>query len=196
MFNEFFWISNNPKTSFSLLNKALSFARFKKIKYANISCVENHPKSFKLKKIYEKLGFKKDCETYSIKLWEIQSQKNYDQLLIPLEILWTKEFTGEQRSSIIDYQNMPDKITSQDSKTSTNKWSQNNIGSLWLKSSQKGNFLSGKVTLEINGVKVSQNVIIFKNKFKEKGNQPDYLVFKPFDSGCWTGTEIVSPSPL
>ena len=67
-FNEFFWISNNPKTSFSLLNKALNFARSKKIKFVNISCVENHPKSYKLKKIYEKLGFKKDCETYSIKL--------------------------------------------------------------------------------------------------------------------------------
>jgi hypothetical protein len=40
------------------------------------------------------------------------------------------------------------------------------------------------VTLEVNGVKVTQNVIVFKNKFKEKDNQPDYLVFKPFDSGC------------
>lgn len=77
---------------------------------------------------------------------------------------------------------MPNKTTSEDSQKSTNKWNQNNIGSLWLKSGSKGNYLSGKVVLEINGLKVTQNVIIFKNKFKEKDNQPDYVIFKPFDS--------------
>jgi hypothetical protein len=67
-----------------------------------------------------------------------------------------------------------------DSQNSTNKWSQNNIGSLWLKENPKGKFLSGKITVEVNGVKVTQNVILFKNKFKEKPNHPDYVVFKPF----------------
>jgi hypothetical protein len=85
-----------------------------------------------------------------------------------------------QRSSIIDYQQKPNKIISMDSQNSTNKWSQNNIGSLWLKESQKGKFLSGKITLDVNGVKVTQNVVIFKNQFKEKSNHPDYVVFKPF----------------
>lgn len=75
---------------------------------------------------------------------------------------------------------MHDEITSKDSNNSTNKWSQNNIGSLWMKNGPKGKFLSGKITLDVNGIKVTQNIIIFKNKFKEKDNQPDYVVFKPF----------------
>ena len=75
---------------------------------------------------------------------------------------------------------MHDEIISKDSSNSTNKWSQNNIGSLWMKSGPKGKFLSGKITLDVNGMKVTQNIIIFKNKFKEKDNQPDYVVFKPF----------------
>ena len=75
---------------------------------------------------------------------------------------------------------MPDETTSKDSGNSTNKWNQNNIGSLWLKSGPKGKFLSGKIILDVNGLKATENVIIFKNKFKEKENQPDYVIFKPF----------------
>ncbi len=78
---------------------------------------------------------------------------------------------------------MQEKTSSEDSKNSTNKWSQNNLGCLWLKKKGNSNYLSGKITVEINGEKVVQNVIIFKNKFKEKSNQPDYLVFKPFEAG-------------
>jgi hypothetical protein len=32
-----------------------------------------------------------------------------------------------------------------------------------------------------NGETITQNVIVFKNKYKEKENQPDYLIFKPFN---------------
>ena len=79
---------------------------------------------------------------------------------------------------------MQNKTLSQDSNSSTNKWTQNNLGGLWLKDNGKSKFLSGKITIEINGQKATQNVVIFKNKFKEKDNQPDYVVFQPFDSGC------------
>lgn len=68
MFMETFWISKNAKTSFALYNKAVKFAKEKGIKYINMNCVENHPKSNRLKKIYLKMGFKKDTESYIKKL--------------------------------------------------------------------------------------------------------------------------------
>ncbi len=68
MWQEFFWISNNPQISFSLLKKALQFARSKGVEFVAISCVENHPKSERLKEVYKKLGFQKDSETYIKKL--------------------------------------------------------------------------------------------------------------------------------
>jgi arsenate reductase-like glutaredoxin family protein len=46
----------------------LSFAKEKSIEYVTISCVENHPKSKRLKEIYKKLGFNKDSETYIKKI--------------------------------------------------------------------------------------------------------------------------------
>jgi uncharacterized protein (DUF736 family) len=65
--------------------------------------------------------------------------------------------------------------------TTQNQWQKHNIGSLWLKEGGKGKYLSGKITVEdSNGVKITQPVILFRNKFKEKDNQPDYIVFKPF----------------
>ncbi|MFZ9847483.1 MAG: hypothetical protein ACO3EE_04965 [Flavobacteriales bacterium] len=65
---EYFWISANPKASFKLLKVAEKFAKSRKIKFMTMNCVENYPKSFKLKKVYQKLGFKKDYETYIKKL--------------------------------------------------------------------------------------------------------------------------------
>lgn len=64
IFSECFWISKNPKKSFALYNKAIAFAKSKGIQYVNMNCVENYPSSEKLKKIYQKLGFKKDSEAY------------------------------------------------------------------------------------------------------------------------------------
>lgn len=68
VFMEFFWICKNPKKSFSLLRKALSFAKERGAEYVTINCVENHPKSKRLKEIYKKLGFNKDSETYIKKI--------------------------------------------------------------------------------------------------------------------------------
>lgn len=64
MFMEYFWISGNPKKSFALYHKAVKFAKAKGVKYINMNCVENYPTSEKLKKIYQKMGFKKDSESY------------------------------------------------------------------------------------------------------------------------------------
>jgi hypothetical protein len=68
MFNEFFWISRNPRISLQLLRQAEKFAKNKKIRLMSMSCVENYPTSNKLKKVYQKLGYTKDSETYIKKL--------------------------------------------------------------------------------------------------------------------------------
>lgn len=68
MFNEFFWISRNPHISLKLFRQAEKFAKNKKIRLISMSCVENYPTSSKLKKVYQKLGFTKDSETYIKKL--------------------------------------------------------------------------------------------------------------------------------
>jgi hypothetical protein len=68
IFSECFWISKNPKKSFALYSKAVKFAKSKGIKYINMNCIENHPTSEKLKKIYRKMGFKKDNESYIKKI--------------------------------------------------------------------------------------------------------------------------------
>ena len=64
IFIEYFWISANPQKSISLYKRAAAFAKEKKIEYIIMNCVENHPCSLKLKKTYQKLGFKKDSESY------------------------------------------------------------------------------------------------------------------------------------
>jgi hypothetical protein len=46
----------------------MKFARKKEFKYVMMSCVEAHPKSRKVAKFYEKMGFIKDSETYIAKL--------------------------------------------------------------------------------------------------------------------------------
>jgi hypothetical protein len=64
IFMEYFWISKNPQKSFALYRQAVKFAKSKKIQYIIMNCVENHPSSAKLKKIYRKLGYKKDSTSY------------------------------------------------------------------------------------------------------------------------------------
>jgi hypothetical protein len=68
IFMEYFWFSKNPKKTFALYNQAIKFAKSKGIEYINMNCIENHPTSEKLKKIYQKMGFKKDSESYIKKI--------------------------------------------------------------------------------------------------------------------------------
>ena len=50
-----------------------------------------------------------------------------------------------------------------------------NIGALWTKEGTKGEFYKGYITLD-NGERV--NMVIFKNDYKNKENQPDYKILK------------------
>tara|TARA_R100001509_G_scaffold164221_1_gene141033 strand:+ start:217 stop:675 length:459 start_codon:yes stop_codon:yes gene_type:complete len=68
IFLEYLWLSKNPKVGQKLLGIAMKFAREKEFKYVMMSCVEAHPKSRKVAKFYEKMGFVKDSETYIAKL--------------------------------------------------------------------------------------------------------------------------------
>lgn len=54
------------------------------------------------------------------------------------------------------------------------------MGALWLKTSKSGDkFFSG--TVEINGEK--HGIVIFKNNYKQKENQPDYRIFPQRERG-------------
>ena len=68
IFTEFLWLSKNPKASFKLLKTAVKFAREKDFKFIQMSMVNKHHSPEKLRRVYEKLGFIKDSETYIAKL--------------------------------------------------------------------------------------------------------------------------------
>jgi hypothetical protein len=68
IFSEYLWLSKNPRVGYKLLATALKFAREKEFKYVTMNRVMGHPKSFKVARFYEKLGFIKDSETYIAKL--------------------------------------------------------------------------------------------------------------------------------
>lgn len=48
------------------------------------------------------------------------------------------------------------------------------LGALWLKDGKNGKYMSGRI--EINGEKI--NIVVFKNTYKEKENQPDYKILR------------------
>lgn len=68
MFSEHIWLSKNPKVGYKLLTTALKFAKEKEFEVVSMGAVEKHPNSDKVKEFYNKLGFKKDSETYVAKL--------------------------------------------------------------------------------------------------------------------------------
>jgi uncharacterized protein (DUF736 family) len=53
------------------------------------------------------------------------------------------------------------------------------IGALWIKESEKGEYMSGVV--EVNGEK--HPIVVFKNTYKEKENQPDYRILPKKKTG-------------
>ncbi len=57
---------------------------------------------------------------------------------------------------------------------SENKKNPDNIGALWEKESPKGVWFSGEV--EIDGTK--HPIVVFRNQYKEKPNQPDWRILK------------------
>ena len=58
-------------------------------------------------------------------------------------------------------------------------WQDREVGALWTKEGGGQRFYSGFV--EIDGEK--REVVIFKNKFKEKENQPDLRIYKSIPKG-------------
>ena len=50
----------------------------------------------------------------------------------------------------------------------------NQLGALWTKESEKGQFMSGY--LEIDGQKIE--IICFKNKYKTENKNPDWEILK------------------
>jgi hypothetical protein len=50
-----------------------------------------------------------------------------------------------------------------------------NIGALWVKEGQKGDFYKGFITLE-NGERL--NILVFKNTYKNNEKQPDFQILK------------------
>jgi len=68
IWQEYFWISKNPKAGIKLFNTAISFARKVGIQNLVMGTVENHPLSKKVRKFYEKIGLKKDSELWMGKL--------------------------------------------------------------------------------------------------------------------------------
>ena len=55
-------------SGFKLLSTAIKFARKKEFKYIIMSTVVKHPKSEKISRFYERMGFLKDSITYIAKL--------------------------------------------------------------------------------------------------------------------------------
>ena len=68
IFAEYIWLSKNPKVGYKLFATALKFAKEKEFKYIQMGRVMSHPKSDKVARFYEKMGFVKDSESYIAKL--------------------------------------------------------------------------------------------------------------------------------
>jgi hypothetical protein len=68
IFTEYLWLSKNPKVGFKLLKTATEFARNNGFNYISMSHTEKNPQKEKLSRLYNKLGFKKDCVSYIAKL--------------------------------------------------------------------------------------------------------------------------------
>ena len=52
---------------------------------------------------------------------------------------------------------------------------ENNIGALWKKENEKGEFFTGYIKLD-NDEKIK--IVVFKNNYKNKDTQPDYQILK------------------
>ena len=48
------------------------------------------------------------------------------------------------------------------------------LGALWLKDGKNGKYFSGKITVDGQDI----GIVIFKNTYKEKENQPDYKILR------------------
>jgi hypothetical protein len=68
IFSEYIWLSKNSRAGGKLLGTAIKFARKKEFKYIIMNTAVKHPKSAKIGRFYEKMGFLKDSISYIAKL--------------------------------------------------------------------------------------------------------------------------------
>jgi hypothetical protein len=61
---------------------------------------------------------------------------------------------------------------------SKNDWTKRDIGALWRRDGKNQKFLSGKITIGEFGEEKEVQIVVFKNKFKEKENQPDFRIYE------------------
>lgn len=64
IWQEYFFVSKNPRATLKLLKTSLDFARKINLKRFIMGCVENYPTTPKLKKYYESIGMVKDSTLY------------------------------------------------------------------------------------------------------------------------------------
>lgn len=57
------------------------------------------------------------------------------------------------------------------------KWTEKQRGAFWKKENKNGKYLAGYVT--INGAKYP--ITVFPNKYKEKDNQPEFIIYETFN---------------
>jgi DNA modification methylase len=68
IFSEYIWLSKNSRSGGKLLGTAIKFARKKEFKYIIMNTAVKHPKSAKIGRFYEKMGFLQDSISYIAKL--------------------------------------------------------------------------------------------------------------------------------
>lgn len=61
---------------------------------------------------------------------------------------------------------------------SKSDWSKRDIGALWRRDGKNQKFLSGKITIGEFGEEKEIQIVVFKNRFKEKDNQPDFRIYE------------------
>lgn len=64
IWQEYLWLSKNPKAGLKLLNTALDFGRKLDYKRVVMGSVENHPRSKKVRELYKRKNWQKDSELY------------------------------------------------------------------------------------------------------------------------------------
>ena len=64
IWQEYLWVSKNPRASIKLLKVALAFARKLGYKRYVMGSVENHPSTHKVRKYYQSINLQKDSELY------------------------------------------------------------------------------------------------------------------------------------
>jgi uncharacterized protein (DUF736 family) len=72
-------------------------------------------------------------------------------------------------------------------------WQQREIGAFWTKDGPKGKYLSGSLEVDELGVKKKMKVVMFPNRYKDKDNKPDYVLYVSKDSEVQSSSSTPQP---